>query len=124
MNDDFFNPNNYTKDAMPLVSALFVALDENRNLCALSDNVSTIKEKYSKTYQAFEGSLSKGQKALLNDIEWGVVEKETAENMEYFCKGARVGAVLIKELLGINEHTAAEPEDVDEIISNLAARGG
>lgn len=123
MNEDFFNPNNYTKDAMPLVSALFEALDESKNLCSLSDNVIAIKDKYLEICELFYDSLSEEQKVLFREIEQGTVEKEIAENTEHFCKGARVGAVLIKELLGINEHTAAGLKDTNEIISDSVAGG-
>ena len=102
MKDDIFNPNSYTEKAMPITSELFDIFSTSglQNISSvhkdfLSDN-SEIRERY----RAFYDSLNTEQKKILDDNCDMETKEYTIATTESFSAGFKLGAMLMKELLG------------------------
>ena len=96
---DIFNPNSYTEEAMPISTALCIALDSLGNLDSQSSAVKACREKYEAINDQFFDTLSEEQRKLYNDIQWGDIEITATEIREYFNRGLRFGLLLARELL-------------------------
>ena len=96
---DIFNPDSYTEEAMPISTALCRAITDLGNLDHNSTAVNACIEKYKAINDKFFNTLTKEQRDLYIDIQWGNMEEAGTEIMEYFNRGLRFGLLLAKELL-------------------------
>ena len=94
---DIFNPDSYTAEAMPLTTELCCVLDTG-DLGKTSSALRECKEKHKELNNKFFNSLTKEQQELYNEIQWADIEETALELREYFNRGMRFGAVLMKEL--------------------------
>lgn len=97
---DIFNPDSYTEEAMPIATALCRAMDELGDLGRTSSEVKACTEKYEDINKQFFNSLTKEQRDLYVDVEWGNMEKSALAICEYFNRGFRFAMLLMKEMMG------------------------
>lgn len=102
MKDDIFNPNSYTEKAMPLTSALFDAFSTAglQNISSVHKQFLNDNSEVGERYKNFYDSLNEEQKKILDDDKNLEIEEYTLANTEKFCAGFKLGAMLMKELLG------------------------
>lgn len=96
---DIFNPDSYTEEAMPIATALCRAMDELGDLGRTSSGVKACTEKYKDINKQFFNSLTKEQKDLYVDVQWGDMEESALEIREYFNRGFRFAMLLMKEMM-------------------------
>lgn len=99
---DIFNPDSYTEKAMPISTALCRAINDLGNLNEASNAVTECEKAYSEIYDKFFNSLTKEQKDLYVDVQWGNMEESALKIYESFNKGLRFGVLLMQELFGGN----------------------
>lgn len=99
MDNNIFNPNNYTEDAMPLTTALCRMLD-SEDLGMVSDNIKNERQKKRESRDAFYAALTEEQESLLIEADFERADEQAINNREYFNRGFKLGVILMKELFG------------------------
>lgn len=96
---DIFNPDSYTEEAMPIVSAFCRAINNNGKLDHVSKATLECREKQSVYADKFKASLTDEQRDMYIDLQNADTDAVSIEINEYFNRGFLFGVLLMKELL-------------------------
>ena len=99
MGKDIFNPDSYTEEAMPIVSAFCRAINNNGKLDHVSKATLECREKQSVYADKFNASLTDEQRDMYIDLQNADTDAVGIEINEYFNRGFLFGVLLMKELL-------------------------
>ena len=95
MKDDIFNPNSYTEKAMPLTTALYNALK-----CSEISDFDLVSDDIKAHRKSVKADFSEIEYSLFDKVFTAYSEEMSMESNESFNRGFKLGAMLMKELLG------------------------
>lgn len=99
---ELFNPENYTEENNPFLSAIARELSNATDLGRNSNAMEKLLKKNSIYFDEFINSLDEHQKELYEQLYYANIEENSVAELESFVKGFKIATKIMTECLCIN----------------------